>query len=144
MKSSEIRIGVRQQLKAVWSLAVHLENTRLPRNSGKGRNCLRHEGHLLSGKTRVMVAGAVNMGVMSGWARQPLPQLIALLRIMTHPQPIPAHGHLLLHLLIFHVAKWVFATHTHARPPAHARTHSRCPLNKQTSTPNDVLTRPHT
>lgn len=31
------------------------------------------------------------MEVMSGWARQPLPQLIALLRIMTHPQPIPAH-----------------------------------------------------
>lgn len=56
-----------------------------------------------------------DMEVMSGWARQPLPQLIALLRIMTHPQPIAAHGHLHLHLLIFHVVRWVFTmrTHTH-------------------------------
>ncbi len=82
------------------------------------RNRLRHEGHLLSGKTRVMVVGGVNMEVMSGWARQPLPQLIALLRIMTRPQPIPAHGHLHLHLLIFHVVHWVFTVHT--------RTHNTC------------------
>lgn len=33
---------------------------------------------------------------------------------------------------------------THARPPAHALRRSRCPLNKQTSTPNDVLTRART
>lgn len=77
------------------------------------RNRFRHEGHLLSGKTRVMVAGGgdgvVNMEVMSGWARQLLPQLIALLRIMTHPQPILERGHLHLHLLIFHARRWVFA-----------------------------------
>jgi len=53
----------------------------------------------------------VNMEVMSGWARQPLPQLIALLRIMTHRQPIRANGHLHLHLLIFHAECRVFSTH---------------------------------
>lgn len=55
MKSSEIRIGERQQLKAVWSLLYNLENTPLPQSERGNR--LRHEGHLLSGKTRVMVAG---------------------------------------------------------------------------------------
>lgn len=53
--------------------------------------------------------GVVNMEVMSGWARQLLPQLIALLRIMTYPQPILERGHLHLHLLIFHAQRWVFA-----------------------------------
>lgn len=89
------------------------------------RNRFRHEGHLLSGKTRVMVAGGgdgvVNMEVMSGWARQLLPQFIALLRIMTYPQPILERGHLHLHLLIFHARRWVFAMRIDNVCASHAR-----------------------
>lgn len=79
-----------------------------------------HEGHFLSGKTRGMLVGGwmavcmgVNMEVMSGWAKQPLPQSIALLRIMTHPQPIGARRHLHLHILIFDAEYMEFAAHRH-------------------------------
>lgn len=92
------------------------------------RNHLRHEGHLLwwwwGGEHEVM----------SGWARQPLPQLIALLRIMTRPQPIPARGHLHLHLLIFYVVHWVFSMHTH-NTYIHAGMHAHSPEQTLTAFP---------
>lgn len=49
------------------------------------------------------------MQVMSGWARQPLRELTALPKIITHPQPIPTFGHLHLLLLIFHAECRLFA-----------------------------------